>query len=84
MALSFFAFFSAIDHGRRQAHSRRDEKTIRFAPFTLLILSSGFLAAKTENGLSLEVQKVTLDAEKDRDAFLGWDKVKRALGDWPA
>lgn len=46
----------------------------------LLTFCGGILEAKTENGLSLIAQKVTLDAEKDRGALIGWDKVKRALG----
>lgn len=41
---------------------------------------AGVVEAKTENGLTVVVQKTVLDAGKDRNAFLDWNKVTRALG----
>lgn len=48
--------------------------------FGLLIFWCGNLEAKKENGLSVIVQKTTLDAEKDRATFSDYDSVKRSLG----
>lgn len=40
----------------------------------------GAALGEEANGLRLTAQKVTLDKDKDKDAFDQWDKVKKALG----
>ncbi len=40
----------------------------------------GAASGEEANGLRLTAQKVTLEKDKDKDAFDQWDKVKKALG----
>jgi hypothetical protein len=49
-------------------------------PALLFLLFVSLALGEEANGLRLSVQKTVLDRTKDRAAFVGWDRVEKALG----
>ena len=45
-----------------------------------MVLIVSICNGEEANGLRLTAQKTVLEREKDRDAFVQWDKVQKALG----
>lgn len=55
-------------------------KAILVLAAALVMMLAAQVSAQEANGLRLTATKVTLEKDKDRDAFYQWDKVEKALG----